>query len=166
MKGLKPTFTPSRAPDTLVTPLKPAQAQTKYHPKNSYYFNSGSRIFDEGLGSISLKSNHVIHLRLGGRGAQAEAQRGAGFSLDIFDMELSFAAHENYYREELEPVTRDFSMRYQLSSSSYSLTLNGAARTPQTTYRWEGTEPVRIFHFGVYPKGSGLGYNEFNIIRH
>jgi len=96
---------------------------------------------------------------------QAEAQRGAGFSLDIFDMELSFAAHENYYWEELEPVARDFSMRYQLSSSSYSLTLNGAARTPQTTYRWEGDETVRKFHFGVFPKGSGLGYNEFNIIR-
>jgi len=97
---------------------------------------------------------------------RAEAQQGAGFTLEIFDIDMSFADSGNYYSELQKTITHDFGVWYQSPPNTlYPLTLNGAARTPRISQNWEGEQPVRAFHFGALPKGSGLGYNEFNVIR-
>lgn len=97
--------------------------------------------------------------------SQQEIQRGAGFVMDMFGAEISFSNNDNYFSQLTYPITHDFDIWNSEVSMSFELKLNGGARTPEQSIDWLGNESAKILRFGAVPKGSGLGYNEFNIIR-
>lgn len=96
-----------------------------------------------------------------------EAYAGAGFRMEVLGRELTFAHRNNYYQEVMISPVHDFGIWVDdiNAANVFQLTLNGAAKTPSVTLPWSGDAGVYSVHFGALPAGSGLGYNEFNIIR-
>jgi len=94
----------------------------------------------------------------------AEAQAGAGFLLKMAGEEFSLVNDFNYYSETVVPLTHNFGIWSADPLAPYSLTLNGAAKTPWQTIAWVDTSTVMTLRFGAL-ENSGLGYNSFDIIR-
>ncbi|MCV4264265.1 Tc toxin subunit A-related protein [Pseudomonas capsici] len=94
-----------------------------------------------------------------------EVYEGCGFVVDMQGGPLALATYTNHYSETLVPVTQGFDIWESAPAVSSQLVLNGAARTPVESVPWTGMEAVKAIRFGALPKGSGYGYNEYQITR-